>query len=144
MGQDHAEILKRLRVDTKGEDLIMLKLSGSILMVMLAILTSAAFAADFPTGTYQAGDRAVTVKLEGGKFEVHKGTESTVSGTYTVKGDQIAITDVSGPGACKTAGQQTGLYSWKLSDNVLAFTKVSDRCDIRVRSLVSAVWKRET
>jgi hypothetical protein len=108
-------------------------------LVCSALSCSAAFAADFPTGSYTA--KGLHITFEGnGKFSAGEGSETKVSGTYTVSGNQLKLTDASGPWACKAA-QQTGTYSWKFEDGALSLSKVSDSCADRVSSLTSSSWQ---
>lgn len=109
-------------------------------LAMCAALASSATA--FPTGTYAAKGAAATVTFDGkGQLHVLKGGVTEVEADYTVKGDQIQLTDKSGPWACTKAGEQTGTYRWKYENRVLAFSKVSDRCGDRVTSLTQYTWK---
>ena len=41
------------------------------------------------------------------------------------------------------AGEQTGTYAWKYENAVLTFSKVADKCEDRVRSLIKLAWKAQ-
>ena len=116
--------------------------SGSAFMICTTAAYSAAFAADLPTGRYEAKDLRLFFD-ETGLFHVTKGEITEVSGTYTVQGGRIELTDVKGPWACTNPGQQTGTYNWKFDGATLTFSKISDSCDDRSATLVPATWKRQ-
>ena len=65
-----------------------------------------------------------------------------VTGHYTVKGNQLELTDKEGPWACTKAGEQTGTYTWKYANSALTFTKIADHCQDRVGTLVTAPWQQ--
>lgn len=44
------------------------------------------------------------MRVDKGQFRVSKGEEVLVEGEYTVKGDQLQLTDKRGPIACTAAG----------------------------------------
>ena len=112
-----------------------------LLSALLALPASAAFAADFPTGTYEAKGTPVTVSFDDkGQFHVNKGEALEVTGTYSVKAGELKLTDSQGPWAC-TGDKQTGVYAWKYENAALTFSKVTDKCEERVNSLVNFAWK---
>ncbi|SRR5579883_1380814 len=122
--------------------------TGLILRLVLALPAATAFAADspaFPQGTYGAQGAPYTVSFEEqGQFHVNKEGKLEVSGTYSVKADELKLTDSAGPWACTQAGEQSGTYKWKFENAVLTLIKVSDKCADRVNSLVSFEWKQKT
>lgn len=102
-----------------------------------------AVAADFPAGTYEAKGQPYTVSFDGkGQFQVHQGEKMQVAGTYSVKADEVELTDAEGPWACTKAGEKTGTYTWRYEKAVLTLSKVSDQCADRVKSLVDLAWRR--
>lgn len=114
----------------------------------LAICSTAAFspalAADFPTGTYAAKEAPYTVSFDDkGQFHVNKGETLEVSGNYSLKKGGLQLTDTQGPWACTKAGEQTGTYAWKYENAVLTLSKVADKCEDRVKSLVNLAWKQQ-
>ena len=113
----------------------------SIAIGALFPLTSA-LAADFPVGSYAAGPHVSIVFAENGQFHVTQDKTMEVSGTYTVSGEKLELTDKEGPWACTKDGTQAGTYTWKYENSVLSFGKVSDRCEDRVGSLTRSTWKR--
>jgi hypothetical protein len=123
-----------------------LMIGSSVAAVALAVCSSLAFstalAADFPTGSYEAKGIVITFATAQ-KWHLTQGKDTVVSGTYSVKGDQLEITDVDGPWACK-AGQQTGTYAWKVDNAVLTFTKVADACKDRSDPLTTMKFKRQS
>jgi hypothetical protein len=115
------------------------------LVSWLTLALSPAFAADLPVGSYTAEGHTLTLTLDAsGRFRVIEKDLVQVSGRYTVKGDQIELTDTDGPWACTKAGQQTGTYHWMLGKSVLTFSKVADPCEDRVGSLVKVGWKQKS
>lgn len=112
----------------------------SMLTVCSALAVSPVFAAGFPVGSYQVKDLTLSFD-DKGQFHVNMGETTEVSGTYSVKGGRIDMTDVKGPWACTESGQQTGSYKWKLDGAVLTFSKVADSCDARSGTLVPVAWK---
>ncbi len=101
-----------------------------------------ALAADFPIGSYAAGPHVSIVFASDGHFHVIQDKAMQVSGTYTVKGEKVELTDEKGPWACNKEGLQTGTYTWKYDNSVLSFSKVDDSCEDRVGSLTRSVWKQ--
>ncbi|MBS0378524.1 MAG: hypothetical protein JSS29_08560 [Proteobacteria bacterium] len=114
--------------------------------LILALPATSAFAADspgFPHGTYGAQGAPYTVSFEDkGEFHVTKEGTLEVSGTYSVKADELKLTDSAGPWACTAPGEQSGTYKWKFEKGVLTLVKVADKCADRVNSLVSLEWKQ--
>lgn len=127
----------------------MLKYKG-VLLSALALATCpvlaapACAAAEFPAGVYSA--KGLTSKItfdKKGHVRVDKAGVLEVQSAYTVSGDQIRITDKSGPWACKKSGEETGAYRWKYDKGALAFTKVADACADRSGDLVKYEWKKQ-
>lgn len=117
--------------------------SLTVLALGIGLATSfaPAFAADLPTGTYAT--KGITLTLDGkGQFRVNDGKAMKVSGSYTINGDQLVLTDQKGPWACTKSGEQSGTYTWKYDDSVLTLAKVTDACTDRVGSLTTSPWKR--
>lgn len=118
-----------------------LRIVPAIALGALLPLTSA-FAADFPVGSYAAGPHVSIVFSQDGQFHVTQDKTMEVSGTYTVTGEKVELTDKDGPWACTKDGTQTGTYTWKYEKSMLSFGKVSDRCEDRVGSLTRSTWKQ--
>jgi len=98
-------------------------------------------AVDFPRGVYSG--KSLTVAFDSkGQFHVDSGKVLEVQGVYAVNGDEIRLTDKSGPEAC-AKGQETGAYHWKYAKGVLAFTKVADACAARSGDLTKSEWKKK-
>ncbi len=118
---------------------------GALALVTLVLATAPALAAsNFPTGTYAVRGVAATATFDNkGQVRVNKHGVMEVAADYAVKGDQLRLTDKSGPWACTKAGEQTGTYRWKYDSGVLAFTKVADTCKPRADTLTKYVWKRQ-
>lgn len=124
--------------------LITSTLGACALAIGSGMAVSAALAADFPTGTYEAKEAPFTVSFDDkGQFHVNQGATLEVSGNYTVKTGKIELTDTQGPWACTKTGEQTGVYTWKYENAVLSLSKVTDKCADRVKSLVHLAWKRQ-
>lgn len=114
-------------------------------LILAASLASAsAMAADFPTASYKATDVPYSLSFDGkGQFHVDKGQTSQVKGSYTVKADELRLTDVSGPWACTKSTEQTGIYRFRLEGGALMLSVVSDKCADRVNSLVNLKWQQQ-
>lgn len=124
--------------------LITSDLSACALAICSILALSPALAADFPTGTYEAKEAPYTVSFDSkGQFHVNKGDTLEVTGNYSVKTGQLELTDTQGPWACTKAGEQTGTYTWKYVNAVLTLSKLADKCEDRVKSLVNLAWKRQ-
>jgi hypothetical protein len=114
-----------------------------LLCALLALPPGAALAADFLTGTYEATGTPITVSFDDkGQFHVNKGETLEVTGNYFVKAGELQLTDGQGPWAC-TGDKQTGVYAWKYENAALTFSKVTDKCEERVNSLIKLAWKRQ-
>lgn len=98
-------------------------------------------APSFPSGDYDAG--AVTLSFgSGGKYRVLQGAAAMVEGTYKAEGDNLVLTDVSGPYACP-ADKKTGTYAWHVEGKGLTLTKVDDACDDRSADLTGHPWQKK-
>lgn len=116
-------------------------LAGMTLAMGLTLALSPVRAADFPVGSY-AANASVTLTFDAkGRFRVNDGKTTQVTGRYTVRGSQLALTDEKGPWSCTKPGEQTGTYTWKYDDSELTFAKVADQCGDRVASLTASTWK---
>ncbi len=122
------------------------KVMDAYALAICSILAfSPAFAADFPTGTFQAKKAPYAVSFDdSGQFRVKQGDTLEVMGHYSAKASELEITDAEGPWACTKPGEQTGTYTWKYDNAVLTFIKVSDQCEDRVKSLVGLAWRRRS
>jgi META domain len=108
----------------------------------MLFVTSFAFGAAFPTGTFVIAGGQATVRFGAdGRFHVAAGSDS-VDGTYSATGDQITLTDVSGTMACADT-MKVGQYKWSYADNAITFTKVKDVCDERSGDLTAQPWKKQ-
>lgn len=94
----------------------------------------------FPTGTYSAGEFSVTFNADG-THAVSAGGNIVVKGVYTIKDDQILLTDKEGEYAC--GGDVTGSYKWKFDGKSLTFSVVSDDCDGRKGGLTSQPFNKK-
>jgi len=107
-----------------------------------AIVSSSVSGAEavFPAGEYRAGKIAITFDASG-HVRLTGDSGPLVDGEFTASGNQIRLTDRSGPMACPSA--QTGVYRWSLVRDALTFSKVDDPCDGRSGDLTAQHWKRE-
>ena len=108
---------------------------------MLALATNL-YAADFPQGTYTSQEYTI-VFADKGQFRVSTGEEVVVEGEYTVKGDQLILTDKRGRLACTGEGMETATYGWKYEGEMLTLRKVEDKCPGRSSGLTAGPWKRK-
>jgi hypothetical protein len=91
----------------------------------------------FPKGTYETTAKVNergTVTITFGDDGTHTLTQDGAlleTGTYTVAGDQITMTDP----ACKnlTGSQETATYTWTWENSILAMTTTEDACTPIVR-----------
>lgn len=117
---------------------------ASALAVCSILAISPALAADLSPGTYAAKQAPYTLSFDGqGQFHVQRDKTLEVSGTYSVKAGELQLTDKSGPWACTKAGEETGTYAWKYENGALTFSKLADKCEDRVKSLVNVSWERQ-
>jgi hypothetical protein len=123
--------------------MIMVKQATLIIAVFwLFTVATNLFAADFPIGTYASGEYTI-VFADKGQYRVLTGEELVVEGEYTVKGEQITLTDKSGRLACKGEGMATATYGWKVEGETLTLSKVEDKCTGRSAGLTAGPWKRK-
>ena len=108
---------------------------------MLAVVTNV-YAADFPQGTYTSGEYTI-VFADKGQFRVSTGEELVVEGEYTVKGEQLTLTDKRGRLACTGEDMQAATYTWKYEREMLTLSKVEDNCSGRSAGLTAGPWKRK-
>jgi len=108
---------------------------------VLAVVTNL-YASDFPQGTYTSGEYTI-VFADKGQFRVSTGEELVVEGEYTVKGEQLILTDKRGRLACLGEGMETATYGWKYEKEMLTLSKVEDSCTGRSAGLTAGPWKRE-
>jgi hypothetical protein len=112
------------------------------LFLCSTLALSTAFAAAFPTGTFEGKQIPFTVSFDdNGQFRVKQGDTLEVKGSYSVTASELKLTDAEGPWAC--AAEQTGTYTWKYENAVLTLIKLTDRCEERVKSLVGLAWQRQ-
>jgi len=100
------------------------------------------FAPNFPQGAYASGEYTI-VFADKGQFRVSAGEEVVVEGEYTVKGEQLTLTDKQGRLACKGEGMATATYGWKYEGEALTLSKVEDKCTGRSAGLTAGPWKRK-
>jgi len=101
-------------------------------LAALAISSSVALAAAGPTGTYKttvtsnaAGGELKgpwTIAFSGGGYTVKSHGKAVVHGKFTVVGSKITFDHETGPAACPA----TGTYTFKLTGQHLAFTRLAD------------------
>jgi len=106
-------------------------LSKLVLSVVLATVVSAVgFSAtdNFPTGTFAAGDWAVTFSSDG-SYQVREKGDLVVEGTYKAAGEHVTFTDKQGRYVCNDSD---GKYTWKYDGKALSFTKLEDDCGGRL------------
>ncbi|HEV7139029.1 MAG TPA: hypothetical protein VGN43_20515 [Steroidobacteraceae bacterium] len=126
---------------SRSSGILALATCSAIAMCSALATAPASPATGFPTGTYAAGGHTTLTFDGNGQLHVSKGDVTEVVVDYTVSGDEIQLTDESGPWACTKANEKAGTYRWKYRNGVLAFSKVRDRCVPRVASLTNYTWK---
>ena len=119
-------------------------LVAGALSIGSTLALSTALAGAFPQGTFEAKEAPYTVSFDGmGRFQVNQGETLEVAGTYSVNDNVLKLTDTQGPWACSKEGERTGTYRWKFENAVLTLSKLTDKCEDRVKSLVSLAWKQK-
>ena len=110
-----------------------------------AFATACAFAAThFPSGTYAAEGKTFTATFDdAGHVQVRMGSVLEVEASYAFKGEQLELTDNSGPWACTKPAEKTGTYHWKYANGMLTFSTIDDKCKERAGSLVGQPWKKQ-
>jgi hypothetical protein len=71
--------------------------------------------------------------------------ESVVDGRFSISGNRISITDVSGYHSCSHVGPAyaTGTYTWSVDGTALSFAVVSDNCTGRTVGMTTKPFIRE-
>lgn len=115
------------------------RIAGLLTLVFIAPL---AHAAGFPSGTYVAGEHALTF-ADHGRLQLKAKDEVVLNGTWSADGSKVTLTDIDGSYACEKANA-TGIYAWKADAGTITFTKDKDSCSDRVESLDGKTWKRKT
>jgi len=116
-------------------------LTCTLSVISMIVVPLAVAAPTFPAGKYKAGEISIQFDTHG-NVKVSQGDRALVDGKYTANGDQIRLTDESGPMAC-AKGEESGTYRWKREGDTLTFSKVEDRCDGRSGDLLGRGWKAE-
>ena len=112
------------------------------LLAFNATLTTslAVAASNFPVGDYAAGEIVMHFDASG-HVRLTQGKQVLVDGDFTVDGNNIRLTDKSGPMAC-AKGEETGVYRWTLDHDALTLAKIDDKCEGRSGDIVAQPWKR--
>jgi hypothetical protein len=119
----------------------MIRFTRPVLAAAVALFSSVAAAASFPTGTFTAGQATFRFDADG-RFHVAAGQDGTVDGTYKTSGDEITLTDVSGNMACAKENA-IGRYKWSYAADAITFTKIKDDCDDRSGDVTAQPWKKQ-
>jgi len=110
-----------------------------VAVLMLAGTGSVAAQSDkFPVGTYESGPFTISFK-DGGVFQVTHSSGAGVTGTYKLSGDEVEVTDTGGDFACPDG---TGKYSWKVENEELLMSLISDKCDGRAEAFSMPLKKK--
>lgn len=112
------------------------------LMMLLSLLCGAGLSSEgaqskFPTGAYGSGEFTITF-YDDGSHSVSANNEVVVKGSYTVREDQIVLTDKEGRYSCGEA--KPGKYRWKAEGKTLKFEKLEDDCEGRASALSGQSW----
>ena len=92
------------------------------LFLCSTLALSTAFAANFPTGTFEGKQTPFTVSFDdNGQFRVKQGDTLEVKGSYSATASELKLTDAEG----------------------LTLIKLTDKCEERVKSLVGLAWQRQ-
>lgn len=120
------------------------------LLAMVFVLTAATAASQgntHPLGTFSANDPegntiALTFDSAGGLW-VYANGEAYGSSSYKATGDEVEFREVSAPGE-NSCGGAVGRYKFKLEENRLIYTLVSDTCEIRSTYLLNLRWVKSS
>ena len=120
------------------------------LLAMVCALTAATAAIQgntHPLGTFSANDPegntiALTFDSAGGLW-VYANGEAYGSSTYKATGDEVEFREVSAPNE-NSCGGLVGRYKFKLEENRLIYTLVSDTCEIRSTYLLNLRWMKSS
>lgn len=95
----------------------------------------------FPIGAYEStaslndqGPVTLTYKDDGTRT-IEQGGALVVTGTYTVDGDQITLSD---PYCKKFEGQESASYTWTWDGSTMAMTTTDDACSSRKAAVAEA------
>ena len=117
-------------------------LIGVFAVALSACATHARFGLEAVTGSWTNRLGTVWALNSSGTFEVDLNDDGRRDawGTYTVDGDTITIMATGGmtPKGCNG----NGVYRFNRARDTLRFTRVSDKCQLRVRN-VTLVWHRK-
>jgi len=65
--------------------------------------------------------------------------DSSISGKYTVEGDQLTIVDETATGFAQTCGSdKKGVYKFTINDKTLTVTEVKDTCPDRIGEVIGS------
>ena len=115
--------------------------AGSAAALLLLAAPRSAAGQAFKRGTYTTAFNNMALEAQfsdSGTVTVKADNAVVVTGTFTIKGDEIELRDLSGPLACSS--DQVGRYKWKLEDKTLTLVVVSDDCRGRTQSVASQPW----
>jgi type IV secretory pathway protease TraF len=109
--------------------------------LMLLAAPHAAASQEFKRGTYATTFNGMALEIQfadSGKVTVTADNAVVVTGTFTIKGEEIELRDQSGPLACNA--DQVGRYKWKLEAKTLTLLLISDDCQGRTQSIAGQPW----
>jgi hypothetical protein len=136
---------------------------ATLVVVGLALSGPSAWSQESLVGTYAATLHVEDVKIPAGSeiptaqiagewsvafgadhtYSVKQNNIEQVTGTYTLQGDELELTDTSGEFACKGGDAPQGVYRVKLDGPALTFTKVKDEeCAGRVATITAKPFQR--
>ena len=119
-----------------------------VLVVTAPNIATAQNSSQLPSGTYTTTMTAQDlpdhpdlqgnweITFTGDSFTAALSGKVQVEGSYTVKQDQLTLTDKSGAGA-GTGADATGTYKWSFDGKVLILTKVQDENPSRATVLAA-------
>ncbi len=115
-------------------------LSAVCFWALVLVLTLAAKAEVLKKGTYMAsGEGNWSIEFDGAsKITVRGDGEIAAEGTYKINGEELEISDKSGPRSC--GEESAGKYKWHLEGKKLSFVTIEDACEGRAQVLTSQSW----
>ncbi len=115
-------------------------------LALVALFTTAAWqGAKFPVGTFGATDpdgNVIDLTFDtAGVITAYVNDEAFARMTYTVRGEEFGVLESSAP-ADYSCSDLKGTYKWKLDNDHLIFTIVTDTCEVRARYFTGLTWVR--
>jgi hypothetical protein len=114
------------------------------ILAFSVVLIAAAQAPSLKGAFFQAnnGTNVIGVEFDStGALNVSVDGQAFSQSTWQVRADTVTFGSISGaPEGYNCAA--SGKYLWAIKDNSIAFTRITDDCEIRVQSLTGLAWTK--